>query len=308
MSNTHETSPVPADTITVILEVVQRANEPLTLKRLKKELPGPFRADLATLARVMDDQVRIGAVHKWLPRRSQERFWTHNVEAYSRSKILEILSGQSLTHKELERALKNSLFGCSENKAAEMRKKILNCLLEKRCVYKYPLPPRQRSPRFGVNPPDPTPYLGRVKKEFEAVCDKLKKVRLSRDQVFHAVSKLLSPLPPGPESDVEKGPSNLETQPAEEVYKSILEKIREIEPAAEQQALVSIPSLRAALKLLKETFDQAILDLADQGKIFLHRHVYPSETNDDQRMQMVTDGKGNYYVGLVLRSYRFSDK
>lgn len=283
MSNPPEASPVPEDTATVILKVLQRANEPLTVARIQKELPGPFRIDSVKLAEFLDNQVCTGAIYKWLPKRSQKRFWTQDLEEYSRKNIVEILSEQALIGSKLKDALRKSLFGCSDSKATEVGQNGLKWLVKEKRLFKHPPVGRQRSPRFGVNPPDPSPYLGKVKKEFEKVCEKLKKSGVSPDQVFQAASKVLMP------------------RPHQDFVKVIMNKIVEIEPAARQQALVSIPALRAALDLPKEAFDQAILDLAGQARIFLHRHVHPAQISGEEGVQMVTDGKGNYYVGIVLR-------
>ncbi len=92
-------------------------------------------------------------------------------------------------------------------------------------------------------------------------------------------------------------------QSSEELHEQILKKVIEIEPAAKQEVLVSIPDLRRALDLPKDLFDKAIIDLEQKEKIFLHRHVYPARMTDEEREQMVTDGNSKYYLGIVLREF-----
>ena len=299
MPDSQAESPVPADIIMVILKVLQRAGEPLTIKEIQKELPGPFRIDSERLAAVINEQVRVGAVHQWVPKRSKMRFWNQDLEECARGKIMEILSDQALNIRELRDALRKSLFGCSKARAEELRKKILPSLIEEGQVLKHPLMPRKRAFRFGVNPPDPAPYLGKVKKEFYAVCDKLKKAGISPEHVFRSAGKVLLPRALTQDIGDKERKSILESGQHQDAHKLILDKIIDIEPAARQQALVSIRALRAAMDLPAEVFDRAILDLADQGKIWLHRHAYPAQA---KKAEVVTDNHGNYYMGVVLRS------
>ena len=86
--------------------------------------------------------------------------------------------------------------------------------------------------------------------------------------------------------------------PSRDLHALMLEKMVEIEPAARQQALVSIRELRASMHLPPEIFDRAILDLANQGKIWLHRHAYPAQAEQEE---VVKDEEGHCYMGMVLR-------
>ena len=67
------------------------------------------------------------------------------------------------------------------------------------------------------------------------------------------------------------------------------------------KALVSIRELRTEAGIKTRVFDSTVLDLAKHQKIFLHKHIHPYRLTDKDKEELVTDGKGNYYVGLVLR-------
>ncbi len=310
---------ISADTVAVVLKILQRAQKPLTVKDIARQLPGPYKLDDTQLAKVLTEQVCQGTIYQWLPLRAQKRFWLHNPAEYARQQALAILSKQPLSRPKLRDALKKSLFGCSESKARELGSKILKALLKERHVFEHPPAGRQRSSRFSANPPDPALYLGKVKKEFEAVCKKLARSGISPEHIFQAASSILAPSlshPSGnagfqPTLSVDKdvGVPSLqstalplsETPRVQDLPNQIVAKIVEVEPAARQQALVSVPALRTALNVPKKEFDQAILALAGEGKIFLHRHVDPAQMTDEKRRQMVADGEGNYYMGIVLR-------
>ena len=51
----------------------------------------------------------------------------------------------------------------------------------------------------------------------------------------------------------------------------------------------------------KSSFDQAVLRLADQGKVALHRHDFPAGLSTEDCAELVTDATGDFYVGIALR-------
>jgi len=78
-----------------------------------------------------------------------------------------------------------------------------------------------------------------------------------------------------------------------------LERARKLEPRADDQALVSLGRMRAATRGMSHArFDAAVVKLAEGGKVWLHRHAHPSEARLED---VVRDGKGNIFIGLVIR-------
>ena len=85
-----------------------------------------------------------------------------------------------------------------------------------------------------------------------------------------------------------------------ETTQKIYNKIKSCCGAYNQQ-LISIRELRASLPgVRKSAFDSAVLELANSGKLFLHRHIHPIRLNQTERSEFVEDNQG-VYVGIVLR-------
>ena len=71
------------------------------------------------------------------------------------------------------------------------------------------------------------------------------------------------------------------------------------EPGAMNHHLISVRKLREKAGMGKAAFDKAVMNLARSEKIFLHRHVNPYHADNIE--QLVADGHGNFYMGIVLR-------
>ena len=50
-----------------------------------------------------------------------------------------------------------------------------------------------------------------------------------------------------------------------------------------------------------DTFDRAVLRLADEGKVVVHRHNQPAQLLENEREELVRDDAGTYYT---LVNYR----
>ena len=75
-------------------------------------------------------------------------------------------------------------------------------------------------------------------------------------------------------------------------------------PAAANGAPVSLRELRRSMdfqNVSKSAFDRAVLRLADEGKVALHRHDFPTGLSIEERSELVSDGTGDLYVGIALR-------
>lgn len=81
----------------------------------------------------------------------------------------------------------------------------------------------------------------------------------------------------------------------------IFETIRK-RPESVTQALVSVRELRVEFPdIPKKDFDSAVMQLASDSMIFIHRHIHPYRLTEQDKKELVTDEKGNYYVGVVYR-------
>jgi hypothetical protein len=64
---------------------------------------------------------------------------------------------------------------------------------------------------------------------------------------------------------------------------------------------VGVRDLRRHVSLAKPQFDDLALRLAREGRVSLHRHDFPASLSPQEREELITDGQGNYYIGLALR-------
>jgi len=91
---------------------------------------------------------------------------------------------------------------------------------------------------------------------------------------------------------------------SEEAEKIIFKAMKNLKPAAAQGALVYIPDLRRALSEFfpdKESFDQAILNLAKLEKVQLQSHSLPAELTEEQRQAMIDNQRGSYFMAIGIR-------
>jgi hypothetical protein len=65
--------------------------------------------------------------------------------------------------------------------------------------------------------------------------------------------------------------------------------------------IVVRPSLGAQKGKAKAEFDQAVLSLYKDRRVYLDRHDHPMRLTDAERRDLVFDEAGNYYVGITLR-------
>ncbi len=291
---------VSGDARAVIIKVVQTAQEPLTAAGIQKQLPVSYRLDIKTLVGVLSDEIDKKTIFKWLPWRKNNRYWKRDPNSFVENKAMEFLEDRPLTRTLFQNALKKALFGCSDNKAKELRISVTAKLQKERKLFEHPPFGRQRAARLSVNPPDPSLYLAKVKKEIEFVCKLLEKQGVTKPDVFDSVCSLLG-YESAKKTQQFQRIDHSDSAMLNHACRKIIDKITEIEPAAHNQAPVWIPDLRSSLDLPKEIFDRAVLALFRQSKVFLNRHVHPSQMNEKERDQMIPDGKGNYYVVMVLR-------
>jgi hypothetical protein len=59
--------------------------------------------------------------------------------------------------------------------------------------------------------------------------------------------------------------------------------------------------LLSVQRQLKADFDEAVLALYRDRRVYLDRHDHPLRLSDTERQNLVCDGVGNYYVGITLR-------
>lgn len=92
--------------------------------------------------------------------------------------------------------------------------------------------------------------------------------------------------------------------PSSELEILILKGMLDLDPAVQTGASVLLHNLRSYMPAeyrRHETFDAAVIRLAEQGRVVLHRHDQPSILTDAERDELVRDGLGTYYTSIAHR-------
>ena len=267
--------------IEVVVKALDQLTQPITAKQLRERLTGPFKLSEDRLAQLLEEQVTAGRVHRFLPlgRSKQPRYWSRNMDEFAREQMLNLLSRHTRTQTELLRKLKTRLSGYSDEK----QKALLSRLVREKVVQNIPPLIGSRTARYCTKPPDPRDYL-------EDVVAKLsKKLGLSREEILNA-ARLLSSAPVN------------NTQ--NDLSEKLLARMVQVKLAAAQGGLVPLNELWQSLQNEgwdRASFDRTVLSLAEHYRVSLQRHNFPASLTEKERAELVTDGLGNYYVGIALR-------
>jgi len=162
-------------------------------------------------------------------------------------------------------------------------------------VYEYPKYGRVKT-RYGLEPPEPGPYLVKAIQEIATVQRLLAPFQISREAIHDALGRELGLEPKT--RGLAKDQSKAETAP-HEAEALLLKTMTRLQPPGQRRALVSIRELRRSVELAKSVFDHIVLSLAIQGRVALHHHDFPSSLSPEERDELVRDEQGTYYVGIA---------
>ena len=87
-------------------------------------------------------------------------------------------------------------------------------------------------------------------------------------------------------------------RPAPNLETSILDKLKG-KPGG--LSLIEVRVSLGGRGKAKAEFDQAVLSLYKDKRVYLDRHDHPLRLSDAERRDLVFDGAENYYVGITLR-------
>ncbi len=309
-----------AELAEVLVAALDRAEEPLAVTKLGKLLPTPFKKANKSFDAILNELANQGRIHRFHPFRSgkKPRFWTRTASHYARELIVQLVAKKGPSRpNELWTPIHSRLKDWPKEQFTEL----LPSLLQEGRIRELPPLPGTKVKRLSVHPPNPREYLAKV---FEkSVAKPLRKIfdllreegvppfELKKDA--NAIwQETLAALAPGSNREGTAGPSsrmptslpevNIAQALAEEF---ILQGMTSLKPNAAQGAMVALPDLRRHLHdalPAKETFDAAVLRLAKAGRVDLHFHSFPASLDEQEKAGLVTDGKGTYYMGIVLRA------
>jgi hypothetical protein len=262
----------------VVLAAFEGAPRPLTLAALKKAVTKPFQAQ-GGLREAVSGLVAQGRLYRWPGAAKAERYWGHEPTAFTSGEIIEALRSGPRSASEIAKQLKG--LGLTA-KAAE---RSLREFLGNGRVYLHP-PARGSTLRWALRPPPPQALLKKTLKAFREESGALAKRGFRKDQLDGAARRLFGDTDAPTVSDV--GLADLPR------------RLLGIMRLATTGGVIPLRELRRLTFIAKPEFDQAILALRDAGRVHLHHHDHPAAITEDERYELVTDGRGRYYVAAGL--------
>jgi hypothetical protein len=269
----------------LVFKILSRDRYGLSADKIRKDLPPSHRIAKDRLAALLNDLVSEGRVYRWHPPKENAENPSHPIyslqplEVLVQGKILERLKDQPLPPVQIKKSFPASV--------GKYLTGFLEPLVRARKVKWHP---PLKGKRLGLEEPDPADFLGG---EIRRLLEKGKKLGFSAEAVMQAVQESLEP--------GSSGPPRLS---GEETEKILFQAMARLKPAAGRGALVYIPDLRQAVRESfpnKESFDQALLNLAELEKVQLQSHSLPAELTQEQRQAMIDNGRGSYFMAVGIR-------
>lgn len=277
-----------------LLELAQQADSPLTARDFAQKLTAPLKFKEAELAPLLDECVSAGTLYSIPPAtpRGKPRYWSRDLLEFCRQSILTILAAKGpLAEQSLAKALPDL--------SPSQFRQVLDTLLAARSISCHPPLSRKGATLLGRRPPAPATYLEDIGRQLAAVVQTLlaagvppEELRRALVQTVEAAGISLAGTPV---------PRREPVNPSQSGDPDLVELMRQLEPGADRGALVGARDLRRAAQIEKHRFDGAVLQLARQGRLSLHRHDYAMSLSPVERDELVADDRGNYYAGVALR-------
>lgn len=277
---------------------LSRFDTPLTAAQVAKSLSLPLKVSPGEVLAVLDSLVDTGSLHRHPPATAAggPRFALVSVDEFRRIALLEgIARSGPLPENKLKALVKGS--------SADDFLELLDRLFRERRLFAHPPVGRTGKLLYGGRPPVPEKYLTDVEGMLARTVARLREAGVDADELRRCVVGMVerAGVALGAGRAMGATPSTTETIP------DLLEVLRALDPAADRGGLVPARDLRRAAerraggRLDKRAFDGAVLALSRQGRLSLHRHDHVSALSETEREELVTDGAGNYYVGVAFR-------
>ncbi|MBS0201306.1 MAG: hypothetical protein JSS49_00295 [Planctomycetes bacterium] len=284
--------PISQETREHLLTLIRSTTEPVTAAQVAKLLTGPHKLSEARVAPILDEFVAQARLKPIPPKtaKGKPRFWDRDSVELGRLLITATLEKKgAVSQSELRKGAKS--VSDADFLAA------FQSLIESQKLFEHPPLPKKKSSAFGIQPPSPELYLRDLGIQLSQTVAQLVAAKVPAEQLRRALVQLVEATGVSFNANVSRAPA----APPEPCVTDLVALIRRIEPGADNGALVASRDLRRAANLEKTQFDRAVLELASQGRLMLHRHDFASGLSEIERNELVTDGAGTYYVGMALR-------
>ncbi|HEY7184308.1 MAG TPA: hypothetical protein VIC84_22925 [Blastocatellia bacterium] len=270
------------------LRALEQSAQPLTYTKLENAVPKSALNSKKDLPKLLEQMVKAGQIRSHKAVRSSV-YWLPSLEERASERILEALNEIPLTQTDLKNKLRSLLVGWPATRRDEMLARLIR---EKRVYKVKPLAGNAQllSSRAEATPQD---Y---IRLALQLAMDRLKSIGLTAEQVMNLVCEVLRPAP----AATTISPSRHD---AVDLERLILERMLQIKPSAATGAPVQLTELRRALRPEiddKGVFDRTVMRLAEQGRVAVHRHDYAGSLDQEELAALVSDGRGNYFIGVTL--------
>jgi hypothetical protein len=277
------------------VEAVQRTDGPHTAKELLRGLLLPIKLTEAELSQILDEAAGAGKLHVIPPAtaKGKPRYWNRDALTYGRLEILKALNDKGPLS---ESALKMAAKGFSDAQIRQM----IDAALAAAELWRHPPLGKSKKELIGRQAPAPELYLREAGAELTRIVAQLRSAGVRCEELRRVLVQIVEATGVSYGSAAAAGQTLGDSPRTGSV--DLVALMRRIEPGADRGALVGSRDLRRAANLDKPLFDRAVLELARQGRVSLHRHDYATSLTAAERDELVTDGAGTYYVGVALRN------
>lgn len=290
----------------MVEKIILQANEPMDIGQIAHALPVSFRKDDKAIQNILEHAVHEGRIFAWKPRaRSRkERFWKISDNVFCRQLILSKADAKPLSEKDLLQTSRSRFFGMSNRAILPLVTSSLKALIAEGRLFVHPPRQARHRIRYATVPVDPSPYIAKLRAEFDRVVKLLQHSGVGAEDILHRLGGnslyTSAPLSDGRPAD-ESAPLKEDTEiPLSELADTLLHTISSRIPGAGNRVPIWLPELRKFSNLSKVQFDRAVLYLARKGKLHLDRHTHPGSLTEETRKPFVQDEEGVSYVAAVL--------
>ena len=283
-----------------VRELVCSAAVPLSAKDIKKLWKCSFKLTDTELLALLRELLSDGTIFE-IPGKSVAgavRYWGRDVLQFASASVLEELRqrGTLPTAK-----LRASVKWLDDVRYAEL----LDRLAAQNLIFRHPAMKAGKSAQllWGIAPPSPEPWLKPIREQLCEVVRQLRAASVSATDLRRAAVDMLE------SAGISLGATTGSTAASASATAAVsvpsvdlVRLMRQLDAGADRGALVTARVLRGAAGLSKKQFDELALQLSRAGRLVLHRHDFASSLSVVERDELVTDGEGQYFVGMALRT------
>ena len=257
---------------------------------LKKALPKPLQGQHAEALAALRELAAGGEVFRYAKAKVERFFAVDPVATLDRVAPALLARGGPLAAPDLKKAVEREARGHGDLVAEWIKSALARCV-----VFEHAPSPKSRAKRYGSEP-DLARLLVKTFAELRKALALTDAANVPRERVAEVLRQELG-LTTGPAVTTEASTATAAAD--REVVRAALEQL-----ASEHRpgTLLLVHDLRARTPLDKERFDAAALALSREGKAVLHHHDHADALEEDERRQLVSDGRGTHYIGVAPRN------